>query len=103
MVTPATTVATASVSTPEGKPHTTVGQMRTEETMTGKQFVLCFDNEEQAKEGMNIEEGGESYVLRGDASSEAVDGGMGGEGKSLVLQFKTDGQGEGERGGIKEG
>ncbi|KAF0045499.1 hypothetical protein F2P81_002028 [Scophthalmus maximus] len=110
VATPATTVATASVSTPipatlERTPHTTVGQMRTRETVTGKQFVLCFDNEEQAKAGMNIEEGGESYVLQfeGDSSAEAVDGGMGGEGKSLVLQFKTDGQGEGGKGGDKGG
>lgn len=73
--------------------------------MTGKQFVLCFDNEGRAKEGMNIEEGGGSYVLQfeGDASGEAVDGGMGGEGKSLVLQFKTNGQDEGEKGGDKGG
>lgn len=73
--------------------------------MTGKQFVLCFDNEGRAKEGMNIEEGGESYVLQfeGDASGEAVDGGMGREGKSLVLQFKRNGQGEGEKGGDKGG
>ncbi|XP_073342020.1 uncharacterized protein znf628 [Pagrus major] len=110
MVTPATTVATASVSTPvpttpERNHHTTVGQIRTGETMTGKQFVLCFDNEGQAKEGMNIEGGGQSYVLQfeGDASGEAVDGEMGGEGKSLVLQFKTNGQGEGEKGGDKGG
>ncbi|KAM7383325.1 hypothetical protein PAMP_002988 [Pampus punctatissimus] len=108
MVTPATTVATASVSTrvtPEGKPPTTLGEVRTGETMTGKQFVLCFDNEGQTKEGMNIAEGGESYVLQfeGDASGEAVNGGMGGEGKSLVLQFKTNGQGEGEKGGDKGG
>lgn len=54
---------------------------------------------------MSIEEGGESYVLQfeGDASGEAVDGGMGGEGKSLVLQFKTNGQGEGEKEGDKGG
>lgn len=73
--------------------------------MTGKQFVLCFDNEGQAKEGMNMEEHGQSYVLQfeGDASGEAVHGGMGGEGKSLVLQFKTDGRGEGAKGGDKGG
>ncbi|XP_068998657.1 uncharacterized protein znf628 [Embiotoca jacksoni] len=107
MVTPA---ATASVSTPvpatlERKPHSAVEQMRTGETMTGKQFVLCFDNEGQTKEGVNIEESGESYVLQfeGNASGEAVDGGMVGEGKSLVLQFKTDGQGEGEKGVDKGG
>lgn len=71
----------------------------------GKQFVLCFNNDGQAKEGINIEEGGESYVLQfeGDASAEAVSGAMGGERKSLVLQFKTDGQGEGEKGGDKGG
>lgn len=73
--------------------------------MTGKQFVLCFDNDGQAKEGMNMEEGGQSYVLQfeGDASGEAVDGVMGGEGKSLVLQFKTDGEGEGAKEGDKGG
>lgn len=73
--------------------------------MTGKQFVLCFDNEGRAKEEINIEEGGESYVLQFEegASGETVDGGMGGEGKSLVLQFKTNGQGEGEKGGDKGG
>ncbi|KAI3361125.1 hypothetical protein L3Q82_013320 [Scortum barcoo] len=108
MVTPATTVATSLVSTPvpaTSETPTTAGEIRTGETMTGKQFVLCFDNEGQAKEGMNIAEGGESYVLQfeGDASGEAVDGGMGGEGKSLVLQFKRNGQGEGEKEGDKEG
>lgn len=67
--------------------------------------MLCFDNEVHAKEGMNIGEGGESYVLQfeGDASGEAVAGGMGGEGKSLVLQFKADTQGEGVKGGDKGG
>lgn len=100
MVTSGTTVATASVST-----HTTVGQVRTGDAMAGKQFVLCFDNEGRAKEGMNIEEGGQSYVLQfeGDESGETVDGGIGGEGKSLVLQFKTDGQGEGANAGDKGG
>ncbi|XP_078108794.1 uncharacterized protein znf628 [Sander vitreus] len=100
MVTSGTTVATASVST-----HTAVGQVRTGDAMAGKQFVLCFDNEGRAKEGMNIEEGGQSYVLQfeGDESGETVDGGIGGEGKSLVLQFKTDGQGEGANAGDKGG
>uniref|UniRef100_A0A672FR13 C2H2-type domain-containing protein n=1 Tax=Salarias fasciatus TaxID=181472 RepID=A0A672FR13_SALFA len=106
MVTPATTVATGSnPATPERNPQTTEEQMRTGEGMTGKQFVLCFDDEGQTKEGMNIEQGGESYVLQfeGNASGETADGGLGGEGKSLVLQFKTDGQGEGEKGGDGEG
>lgn len=73
--------------------------------MTAKQFVLCFDNEGRAKEGMNIEEDGESYVLQfeGDASGQVMDERMGGEGKSLVLQFETNGQGEGGKGGDKGG
>ncbi|XP_041650182.1 zinc finger protein 628 [Cheilinus undulatus] len=110
MVTPATTATTTSVSPPvldtlERKPQSSAGQIKAGETMTGKKFVLCFDNEAPAKEGMNMEEGGESYVLQfqGDASGEGVDGGMGGEGKSLVLQFKTNGQGEGGMGGDKGG
>jgi len=73
--------------------------------MTGKQFVLCFDNEGRAKGGMNVEAGGHSYVLQfeGDATEEAGDGVVGGEGKSLVLQFKTDEQGEGAKGEDKGG
>uniref|UniRef100_UPI003AAA2B2D uncharacterized protein znf628 n=1 Tax=Centroberyx gerrardi TaxID=166262 RepID=UPI003AAA2B2D len=109
MVTQATTITPASVSTSvpsvEGKPHTTLAEVRTGESMAGKQFVLCFDNEGGRKEGMNMEEGGESYVLQfeGDTSGEAGGGGMGGEGKSFVLQFKTDGRSEGEKGGDKGG
>ncbi|XP_020502399.1 zinc finger protein 62 [Labrus bergylta] len=101
MVTPATTAATTSGSPPlldtlERKPHSHVGQIR-----TGKQFVLCFDNEGQAKEGINMEEGGKSYVLqfREDASRAGVDG----EGKSLVLQFNSNGQVEGGKGEDKGG
>lgn len=108
-LTPATTTTT-SVSPPvldtlESKPHSSMEQIRTEETVAGKRFVLCFDNEGQAKEGMSLEEDGQSYVLQfqGDTSGEGVHGGMGGEGKSLVLQFKTNGQGEGEKGEDKEG
>ncbi|XP_008293991.1 zinc finger protein 628 [Stegastes partitus] len=90
---------------PESRPHPSTEQMRTEESMTGKQFVLCFDNEGQAKEGVRMGEGGESYVLQfeGNPSGEAAGGGMGGDRKSLVLQFKTDGEGEGEKGGDKGG
>lgn len=91
---PATTESTASEE-----------NVRTGETVTGEQFVFCFDHEGQTKEGINIGEGGESYVLQfeGDASGEAVDAGLGGEGKSLVLQFKTESQGEGVKGGDKGG
>ncbi|CAG6015181.1 unnamed protein product [Menidia menidia] len=109
MVTPATTVATASVSHPVSVPpernaRSFVEQVSSGETTTGKQFVLCFDNKEQAKEGSKLE-GGESYVLQfeRDASGEAADGEVGGEGKSLLLQFKTDGQGEKEKGGDEGG
>lgn len=67
--------------------------------------MLCFENKGQAKEEMKINPAGESYVLQfeGNISGEAVDGGMGGEEKSLVLPFKTDGQGEKEKGGDKGG
>lgn len=41
--------------------------------------------------------------FEGEASGEAGDRGVGGEGKSLVLQFETNGQGEGEKGGDKRG
>lgn len=90
------------ITTPEGKTHTTLEEVR---TVTSKQFVLCFDNESGAKDGLKIEEDGESYVLQfeGDAAGEAVDSEMAGDGKSLVLQFKTDGQGDGEKGGDKRG
>ncbi|XP_061573022.1 zinc finger protein 628 [Cololabis saira] len=104
------TAATISVSTPvsaapEEKPLSSVEQIRSEETMLGKQLVLCFDNEEHAKEGVSVEQGGESYVLQFErnASGEMADGGMSGEGKSLVLQFKRDDQGAGEKSGDKEG
>lgn len=67
--------------------------------------MLCFNNEGREKEDIDIDEGGESYVLQFEegASGEAVNGEMVGEGKSLVLQFKTSGQSEGEGGGDKEG
>ncbi|XP_028280184.1 zinc finger protein 850 [Parambassis ranga] len=110
MVTPATTADTAATltptsATPERRPHTTVEQIRTGENMSEKQFVLCFENEETAKEGMNMGEGGESYVLQfeGNTSGDSVEGGVGAVGKSLVLQFKPDGPGEGEKGGDKGG
>lgn len=110
MVTPALTVATATCSTSvlatqDRIPHTSVGEINTGETTAGKQFVLCFNDNRQTKEGINIEEGGESYVLHfeRDSSGEAVSGGIGGERNSLVFQFKTDGQGEGEQGAEKGG
>ena len=61
--------------------------------MSGKQFVLCFDNKGRPKEGMNMEEGGHSYVLQFDGEASGEADGMGEEGKSLVLQFKTEGEG----------
>ncbi|XP_033983872.1 zinc finger protein 91 [Trematomus bernacchii] len=93
MVTPATTLTTTSVSTPDPATHTTLGNIRTGENMSGKQFVLCFDNKGRPKEGMNMEEGGHSYVLQFDGEASGEADGMGEEGKSLVLQFKTEGEG----------
>ncbi|MEQ2169623.1 hypothetical protein GOODEAATRI_027161, partial [Goodea atripinnis] len=103
---PATTEATKSPSaTPEDIPHSSMEQIGKERTMTGKQFVLCFENAEELKQGVNVEEGGDPYVLQfeGNQSGEAADEGINGERKSIVLQFKTDGQDEGEKGGNKEG
>ncbi|XP_056901812.1 zinc finger protein 629 [Takifugu flavidus] len=99
MVPPATTITTAQVSppvshTPGNNSQTTSGEIRTEETMAEKQFVLCFDNEAESKEDM-----GGSYVLQFE------DGGAGGtvdgEGNSLVLQIKTNGQSDGGKEGDK--
>ncbi|XP_061918556.1 zinc finger protein 628 isoform X1 [Entelurus aequoreus] len=59
---------------------------------TEKQFVLCFEKEGRAKEGADVGEGGQSYVLRFQedhaSSSEAA---AAADGK-LVLQFQTDAQ-----------
>lgn len=106
MVSPATTITAAQVSppasvTPETIAQTTLEEIRTEEAMTEKQFVLCFGNEGESKEDV-----GESYVLRfEDGGSEGtVDGGVAAEGNSLVLQIKTrsqhDGEGERDKGGM---
>nr|XP_057909638.1 zinc finger protein 628 [Doryrhamphus excisus] len=68
---------------------------------TEKQFVLCFENEEHAKEDLNVNEREESYMLHfeeGGSSEEA-----GGEGKSLVLQFKADAKVGADKEGDKEG
>ncbi|XP_054869623.1 zinc finger protein 628 [Amphiprion ocellaris] len=94
-------VATAPV--PESRPHPAAEQTSTEDGVTGKQFVLCFDNEGRAKEGVRMGEAGESYVLQfeGNPAGGEADSGVGGDGKSLVLQFKTDG--EAEKGGDKAG
>ncbi|KAM8869178.1 uncharacterized protein znf628 isoform 1-T1 [Spinachia spinachia] len=100
MVTPGTTASSVSAPAPPA-----LGQIGTAEALTGKQFVFCFDNEGRAKEGMTVEEGGQSYVLQfeGHASDEAGHGGVGGDGESLVLQFKTDDEGEGAKMGGKGG
>ncbi|XP_068611590.1 zinc finger protein 62 homolog [Brachionichthys hirsutus] len=103
-VTPVATVTAASVPTPvppEENAYATLGQLRTGETMAGKQFVLCFDHEGRSKEEMTMEEGGGSYVLQFESSAPGEE--VEGEGKSIVLQFQTNGQGEGAKGGDKEG
>lgn len=73
--------------------------------MAGKEFLLCFENTEQPKDGLNVKEGGEPYVLQfeGSPSGGAGDQGIDVERKSIVLQFKTGRQDEGEKGGNKEG
>lgn len=105
MVSPATTITAAQVSPPASVMPETIAQtaleeIRTEETMTEKQFVLCFDNEGESKEDM-----GESYVLQFEdgGSGGTVDGGVVAEGNSLVLQIKTNGQHEGEKESDKGG
>lgn len=79
---------------PETIAQTNLEEIRTEETMTEKQFVLCFDNEGESKEDI-----GGSYVLQFEdgGSGGAVDGGVVAEGNSLLLQIKTNGQCDGEK------
>uniref|UniRef100_A0A146NNM6 Zinc finger protein n=1 Tax=Fundulus heteroclitus TaxID=8078 RepID=A0A146NNM6_FUNHE len=102
---PATAEATGSLpAAPEDGPRYSMEQIRKEGTMPGKQFVLCFENAEQPKQGANAEEDGEPYVLQfeGDPSGEAADDGLDGQRKSIVLQFKTGGQDDGEKGGKRD-
>lgn len=103
MAPPASSITTAQVSppvshTPGNNSQTTSGEIRTEEAMAEKQFVLCFDNEAQSKEDM-----GGSYVLQFEdgGAGGTVDGGVVAEGNSLVLQIKTNGQSDGEKEGDK--
>lgn len=105
MDSPATTITTVQVpppvsDTPENNSQTASEEMRTEETMAEKQFVLCFDNEGESKEDM-----GGSYVLQFEDSGTGgtVDGGVVAEGNSLVLQIKTNGQHDGEKESDKGG
>lgn len=106
MVSPATTITAAQGSPPpasvmpETIAQTTLEEIRTEEAMTEKQFVLCFDNEGESKEDM-----GGSYVLQFEdgGSGGAVDGGVVAEGNSLVLQIETNGQHDGEKESDKGG
>lgn len=64
-------------------------QLSTSESVESKEFVLCFD-----KEGIDVEGGGESYMLQfdGETSGQSLnDEGVGKQqGKSLLLQFNTD-------------
>ncbi|XP_061633972.1 zinc finger protein 836 [Phyllopteryx taeniolatus] len=97
----------ASVSTtPNNNTQMELTDMNSAGTLPEKQFVLCFNNEGHSKEGMNVDEGGESYVLqfeeRDASSEEAAGGGLGGQGKSLVLQFEANAQ-DGENKGRGKG
>uniref|UniRef100_A0A3B5KSM2 C2H2-type domain-containing protein n=1 Tax=Xiphophorus couchianus TaxID=32473 RepID=A0A3B5KSM2_9TELE len=104
--TEAATETTGSLPvTPEDTPHSSLEQIRKEGPVAEKHFVLCFENAEQQKQGANIEEGGDPYVLQfeGNPSGEADQEGIDGDSKSIVLQFESGGQDEGEKGGRKEG
>ncbi|XP_023187050.1 zinc finger protein 628 [Xiphophorus maculatus] len=104
--TEAATETTGSLPvTPEDTPHSSLEQIRKEGPVAEKHFVLCFENAEQQKQGANIEEGGDPYVLQfeGTPSGEADQEGIDGDSKSIVLQFESGGQDEGEKGGRKEG
>lgn len=100
MAPPATAVTSSPPvpHTPGNNSQTTSGEIRTEESMAEKQFVLCFDNEGESKEDM-----GGSYVLQFEdgGAGGTVDGGVVAEGNSLVLQIKTNGQSDGEKEGDK--
>ncbi|KAF6735217.1 Zinc finger protein 628 [Oryzias melastigma] len=98
----AATAPVCSADSPGGEADSSV---REGESLMGKQLVLCFDSEEQAKDGVSLEQAGESYVLRfeGNEPGEVFDDVVGGDRQSLVLQFKTDGEGDGEKGGDKGG
>lgn len=72
-------------------------QLSAQETVASKEFVLCFD-----KEGMDVEGGGESYMLQfeGETSGQSLNvEGMGKQqDKSLLLQFNTDQDGDEKKG-----
>lgn len=74
-------------------------QMSAQEPVASKEFVLCFD-----KEGMDVEGGGESYMLQfeGETPGQAlnVEGIEKQQDKSLLLQFST-GQDVSEKKGEK--
>lgn len=72
-------------NTAEFKPS----QLSVQEPVASKEFVLCFD-----KEGLDVEGGGESYMLQfeGETSGQSlnVEGTGKQQDKSLLLQFNTD-------------
>ncbi|XP_077383217.1 uncharacterized protein znf628 [Festucalex cinctus] len=100
-------VSTSLPTTRGNNAQTELSEINSARTLTEKQFVFCFDNEGQAKEGLNVDEGGESYVLqfeeRDVSSEEAAGTGPGGEEKSLVLQFEANARGDADKAGDKSG
>ncbi|XP_019724724.1 uncharacterized protein znf628 isoform X2 [Hippocampus comes] len=95
-------VSTSLPSIPNNNTQTGRNEVNPASTLTEKQFVFCFDNDGPAKEGLNVDEGGESYVLqfeeRDALSGEAAGAGLDGEQKSLVLQFEANAQGDADKG-----
>lgn len=82
----------------------TLNQTSAQESITSKRFVLCFENQGLAKDGLNVEGNGESYMLQfeGGASGQCLDERKGSESKSLLLQFNTDQQDTVEKKGDKD-
>lgn len=54
----------SEMATAEGRSQEVLGDIQTGDTLAGKQFVLCFDNQTRETEEMKLGEGGKSYVLQ---------------------------------------
>ncbi|XP_051920920.1 zinc finger protein 845 isoform X2 [Hippocampus zosterae] len=93
-------VSTSLPSLPDDNTQTGLNKVNPASTLTEKQFVFCFDNDGQPKEGLNADEGGESYVLQfeeRDALPGEAAAGLDAEQKSLVLQFEANAQGDADK------
>ncbi|XP_037129036.1 zinc finger protein 628 isoform X1 [Syngnathus acus] len=97
---PQASVSTLLTSTPNNNAQTELTEINSARTLTENQFVFCFDNEGRAKEGLSVDEGGESFVLQfeaneqGDADKEGDKGGM----MSLLQEWGGEKAGESQSG-----